>query len=44
MIAPTDDSPAPDWSHIDTVCLDMDGTVLDLHFDNFFWLEDLPRH
>ena len=35
---------APDWSQIDTVCLDMDGTVLDLRFDNFFWLEELPRH
>ncbi|HET9694815.1 MAG TPA: GMP/IMP nucleotidase [Steroidobacteraceae bacterium] len=33
----------PDWSRIDTVCLDMDGTVLDLHFDNLFWLEVLPR-
>jgi len=34
---------APDWSAIDTVCLDMDGTVLDLSFDNLFWLEALPR-
>jgi len=25
------------------VCLDMDGTVLDLRFDNLFWLEVLPR-
>jgi putative hydrolase of the HAD superfamily len=33
----------PDWHAIDTVCLDMDGTVLDLRFDNFFWLEELPR-
>jgi len=32
-----------DWSRIDTVLLDMDGTLLDLHFDNFFWLEYLPR-
>ena len=23
--------------------LDMDGTLLDLHFDNFFWLELVPR-
>jgi putative hydrolase of the HAD superfamily len=22
----------------------MDGTVLDLRFDNFFWLEEVPRH
>jgi putative hydrolase of the HAD superfamily len=34
---------APAWSAIDTVCLDMDGTVLDLRFDNLFWLEALPR-
>ncbi len=33
----------PDWSAIDTVCLDMDGTVLDLSFDSLFWLELLPR-
>ena len=32
-----------DWSTIDTVLLDMDGTLLDLHFDNYFWLEHLPR-
>ena len=32
-----------DWDDIDTVLLDMDGTLLDLHFDNFFWLEHLPR-
>ncbi len=31
-----------DWSRIDTVLLDMDGTLLDLHFDNYFWLEFLP--
>ena len=34
---------APDWSAILTVCLDMDGTVLDLRFDNLFWLDALPR-
>ncbi len=34
----------PDWSAIDLVLLDMDGTLLDLHFDNHFWLEYLPRH
>jgi putative hydrolase of the HAD superfamily len=33
----------PDWGAIRTVCLDMDGTVLDLRFDNLFWLEALPR-
>jgi putative hydrolase of the HAD superfamily len=35
--------PTPDWSAIDVVCLDMDGTVLDLRFDNLFWLDLLPR-
>lgn len=32
-----------DWSKIETVLLDMDGTILDLHFDNHFWLEHLPK-
>lgn len=31
-----------DWKKIDTVLLDMDGTLLDLHFDTYFWLEHLP--
>lgn len=31
------------WNTIDTVLLDMDGTLLDLHFDNHFWLEHLPQ-
>ena len=31
-----------DWQAIDDVFLDMDGTLLDLHFDNYFWLEHLP--
>jgi putative hydrolase of the HAD superfamily len=31
------------WSDIDTVLLDMDGTLLDLCFDNYFWLELLPE-
>ena len=32
-----------DWARIDTVLLDMDGTLLDQHFDNYFWSEHLPR-
>ncbi|WP_372964182.1 GMP/IMP nucleotidase [Marinobacter sp.] len=32
-----------DWSTLDTVFLDMDGTLLDLHFDSHFWLEHLPK-
>jgi len=31
------------WNDIHTVLLDMDGTLLDLHFDNHFWLEHMPR-
>jgi putative hydrolase of the HAD superfamily len=31
------------WSHIDTVLLDMDGTLLDLHYDEHFWLQHLPQ-
>lgn len=32
-----------DWNDIDTVFLDMDGTLLDLHYDNHFWLEHVPK-
>ncbi|MEQ1661126.1 MAG: GMP/IMP nucleotidase [Thiobacillus sp.] len=32
-----------DWPTIDTVFLDMDGTLLDLYFDNHFWREHMPR-
>jgi len=32
-----------DWQGIDSVFLDMDGTLLDLHFDNHFWLEHVPE-
>jgi 5'-nucleotidase len=35
--------PALPWNAIDTVLLDMDGTLLDLHFDNHFWLQHLPQ-
>jgi 5'-nucleotidase len=31
-----------DWTDIDTVHLDMDGTLLDRHFDDHFWLEHVP--
>ncbi len=37
------DGPRPDWLRIDTVLLDMDGTLLDLSFDNHFWRELVPR-
>jgi len=32
----------PDWSRIDTVLLDLDGTLLDLAFDSYFWLKLIP--
>ncbi len=32
------------WQQIDTVLLDMDGTLLDLHYDDHFWLTHLPAH
>jgi putative hydrolase of the HAD superfamily len=32
-----------DLSQVDDVLLDMDGTLLDRHFDNFFFEEELPR-
>lgn len=31
-----------DWNKITTVLLDMDGTLLDLHFDNYFWQQHVP--
>lgn len=32
-----------DWNVIDTVLLDMDGTLLDLYFDNHFWQAHVPQ-
>ncbi len=32
-----------EWESIETILLDMDGTLLDLAFDNYFWLELIPR-
>ena len=31
------------FSDVDTLLLDMDGTILDLAFDNYFWRELVPR-
>ena len=39
MTAPVE---KPPWAHIDTVLLDLDGTLLDLAFDNYFWREVIP--
>lgn len=35
--------PAFSWSDIDTVLLDMDGTLLDKYFDDHFWEEYVPQ-
>lgn len=32
----------PPWSDIDTIMFDMDGTLLDLHFDTYFWQKLIP--
>lgn len=32
-----------DWTGIHTVLVDMDGTILDLNFDNLFWGHHLPE-
>jgi len=42
-MATNSSNPIINWNNIDTVLLDMDGTILDLSFDNFFWLEYLPQ-
>ena len=35
--------PRPDWSAIDTVCLDLDGTLLDQAYDNHIWRDLVPQ-
>lgn len=35
--------PAIPWTGIATVLLDMDGTLLDLHYDNHFWQVYVPE-
>ena len=32
-----------DWNQIDSILLDLDGTLLDLNFDLHFWLKYLPQ-
>jgi HAD superfamily hydrolase (TIGR01509 family) len=39
----SDPAPKPPWDHIDTVLLDLDGTLLDLAFDTYFWWQHLPE-
>ena len=33
-----------DWERVDTILVDMDGTLLDLAFDNLFWHDLVPEH
>ncbi len=33
----------PDWSAIDTVLLDLDGTLLDQKYDNYIWRDLVPQ-
>lgn len=35
--------PVVDWSAVEWVILDMDGTILDLAYDNYFWRELVPE-
>lgn len=35
--------PSLDWNSLDTVLLDLDGTLLDLAFDNYLWLGRVPE-
>jgi len=35
--------PEIDWHGVDTVLLDMDGTLLDRHFDDYFWERHVPQ-
>lgn len=32
-----------DWARVETVLFDMDGTLLDLHFDSYLWKTHLPQ-
>lgn len=42
MVSEDPTGPDLDWGRIETVLLDMDGTLLDLNFDNHFWQRHVP--
>jgi putative hydrolase of the HAD superfamily len=39
----SDPHSGPDWTYIDTVCLDLDGTLLDQAYDNHVWRDLVPQ-
>ena len=39
-----DTSEKIDWTKIDNILLDMDGTVLDLSFDDYIWNYEVPKN
>ena len=41
--APPQIHPDFSWDEIDTILLDMDGTLLDKYFDDHFWEEYVPK-
>lgn len=41
-MGPAMSRPRLPWREIDTILLDMDGTLLDLHYDNHFWQVYVP--
>jgi putative hydrolase of the HAD superfamily len=41
-VHPTASRATIDWDRVRTVLLDMDGTLLDLQFDNRFWRDHVP--
>lgn len=46
MNKPLSTTPPPvsvNWQKIDTVLLDMDGTLLDKYFDDYFWEKHVPK-
>ncbi len=42
-MSPSQIKPDFSWLSVDTVLLDMDGTLLDKYFDDHFWEEYLPK-
>ncbi len=42
-MSPPQIKPEFSWSAVDTVLLDMDGTLLDKYFDDHFWEEYVPK-